>query len=148
MHYRLVAAVESDEAWLEMLRRDVYRELFQATWGGWDEERHLRHFSECIDQGHISIMQADDERIGMIQLFEESHAVIVGEIQVQSSDQNRGVGTRVLRDVIAAAHSRRKSVRLSVALKNDRAFRLYERLGFRPTGRSDTHNHMECAPCT
>lgn len=30
--YRLVPATESDQAWLEQLRRSVYRDLFFATW--------------------------------------------------------------------------------------------------------------------
>ncbi len=39
MEYRLIGALASDEEWLERLRRDVYQELFQTTWGGWDEAR-------------------------------------------------------------------------------------------------------------
>lgn len=46
MAYQLVLAVREDEAWLEQLRRAVYQELFLATWGGWDEARHLRHCAE------------------------------------------------------------------------------------------------------
>ena len=146
MKYQLISALPSDEAWLENLRRSVYQELFQATWGGWDEARHMRHFSECITRGHIFIIELDGARVGMIQIFDEPNAVEVGEIQVQSSSQSRGIGTAVLKDVIADAHQRRKSVRLSVGLKNDKAFRLYERLGFRRVARTETHNHMACEP--
>jgi ribosomal protein S18 acetylase RimI-like enzyme len=52
------------------------------------------------------------------------------------------VGTRVLLDVISGARARGRDVRLSVGLQNEKAIRLYERLGFRPEGRSDTHLHM------
>jgi ribosomal protein S18 acetylase RimI-like enzyme len=38
-----------------------------------------------------------------------------------------------------------KAVRLSVALKNDAALRLYQRLGFRRVAQSETHHHMESA---
>jgi hypothetical protein len=31
-------------------------------------------------------------------------------------------------------------------LKNDKAFRLYQRLGFRRVAQSETHNHMEYEP--
>jgi ribosomal protein S18 acetylase RimI-like enzyme len=82
----------------------------------------------------------------MVQLFDEAEAVEVGEIQIQPERQSRGVGTRVLKDIIAEAHRRRKPVRLRVGLKNERAFRLYERLGFRRVAQSETHNHMECHP--
>ena len=83
MNYQLIAASNEDEAWLENLRRNVYQELFYATWGGWDEARHTRHFSECIARGHIFIIEVDGLRVGMIQIFDEANALEVGEIQVQ-----------------------------------------------------------------
>ena len=148
MKYRLTSAQPSDTAWLEELRRSVYQELFQATWGGWDEDRHRRHFNECIRAGNISIIELDGIRIGMIQIFDEPNIVEVGEIQIQPSHQNRGVGTNVLKDVIADAHQRGKSVRLRVGLKNAKALRLYERLGFRRVTETETHHHMVCEPVT
>lgn len=148
MHYRLISTLPSDETWLEDLRRRVYQELFRATWGGWDETRHRRHFSDCIRRGQISIVEVDGVRVGMVQLFDDAEAVEVGEIQIHPEHQSRGVGTRVLTDIIAEAHRRRKPVRLRVGLKNDGAFRLYERLGFRQVAQSETHKHMECRPDT
>lgn len=90
MNYRMVTASPEDEAWLENLRRSVYQELFYATWGGWDESRHKRHFAECVARGHISIIEVDGIRVGMIQMFDEAEGVEVGEIQVQPADQSRG----------------------------------------------------------
>jgi RimJ/RimL family protein N-acetyltransferase len=146
MEYRLISALASDEQWLEYLRRDVYQELFYATWGGWDEARHARHFTECIKRGNISIIEVDGVRVGMIQLFEEPDTVEVGEIQIQPGEQNRGVGTCVLRDTIKNAHQQQKRVFLTVALKNDKAFQLYHRLGFRQVAQTDTHYRMVCEP--
>jgi GNAT superfamily N-acetyltransferase len=146
LNYQLIAASTEDEAWLENLRRNVYQELFYATWGGWDEARHTRHFSECIARGNIFIIEVDGTRVGMIQIFDEANALEVGEIQVQPAAQNRGVGTVVLKDVIARAHEGRKSVQLRVGLKNERAYRLYERLGFHCVDRTETHYHMVCEP--
>ncbi len=144
MNYRLITALPSDHPWLEDLRRQVYQELFQVTWGGWDEARHLRHFSDCIQRGHISIIEVDGIRAGMVQLFDQPGRVEVGEIQVWTGDQGRGIGSRVLMDIIAEAHRQKKGVHLHVGLKNDKAFRLYQRLGFQWVSRSETHNHMEC----
>jgi ribosomal protein S18 acetylase RimI-like enzyme len=140
---RLVAASLEDRSWLEQLRRDVYQELFTATFGGWDEARHTWQFAKCWDAGFISI---DGVRVGMIQLFEKPHAVEVAEIQIQRSHQSKGLGSRILKDVIARACQQRKKIVLSVGLKNDRAFQLYQRLGFRKVAESATHNHMEWKP--
>ena len=143
LQYQLIDAFPSDLVWLENLRRNVYQELFQATWGGWDEARHVRHFAECVERAHISIIEMDGVRVGMVQRFDAPGCVEMGEIQVQPIHQNRGVGTRVLSDIISDARQRGKTVRLSVGLKNHKAYRLYERLGFRRVAQSDTHNHME-----
>jgi ribosomal protein S18 acetylase RimI-like enzyme len=142
MNYKLVPASNKDEEWLERLRRSVYRGLFIATFGGWDEARHQRHCSECLSRGGISIIEIADRRVGMIQLFHRPDEVEIGEIQIRPSQQNRGIGSRVLKDTIAQAHQRQKKVVLSVALKNERAFRLYERLGFQKVGNNETHNLM------
>jgi ribosomal protein S18 acetylase RimI-like enzyme len=146
MNYKLIPAMQTDEDWLEDLRRDVYQGLFQATWGGWDEDRHKRHFAECIARGNISIIDVNGMRVGMIQLINEPDAVEICEIQVQPSHQNQGIGTTVLKDVIAEAHQLKRNVRLRVGLKNDQAYRLYERLGFRLVARTETHHHMTCEP--
>ena len=144
--YQLVPASIGDQEWLERLRRDVYQELFFATWGGWDEARHARHVAECWKRGGLWIIHIDGARTGMIQLLDQPAAVEIGEIQIHPAHQNLGVGTRVLRDIVARAHQQHKKVSLSVALKNDRAYQLYQRLGFRQVARTDTHNHMACYP--
>jgi ribosomal protein S18 acetylase RimI-like enzyme len=144
--YRLARAKYEDQTWLEQLRRAVYQELFIATWGAWDEARHSRHCTECWERGEIFCVEVDGARVGMIQLFEYADAIEVGEIQIEPPYQGRGIGTRLLRDVIVRARDGRKKVSLSTGLKNHRAFRLYERLGFRRVTQTDTHDHMECTP--
>ena len=142
MKYQLIEASSEDEAWLEGLRRRAYADLFKMTWGGWDEARHLRQFSESIGRGHISIIEVDGERIGMIQLLDHSDAVEIAEIQIDPSHQDRGIGTSVLVGVISNANARGRDVRLSVGLMNPRAIKLYERLGFSSVRQSETHCHM------
>ncbi len=146
MRIRLKAALATDERWLDQLRRNVYEELVRATWGSWDEARHVRQFAECWKLGNISLIEVDGVRVGMIQIFESPDIVEVGEIQIELSHQNRGIGTTMLRDVIERAHRQRKAVRLSLGLQNHGALRLYQRLGFRLVEKTDTHNHLTCEP--
>jgi ribosomal protein S18 acetylase RimI-like enzyme len=144
--YRLVPASTEDETWLGELRRSVYQELFRATFGGWDEARHIRHSKECWNSAHIAIIWIDAMRVGMVQTFEEADWVEIGEIQIQPSHQNLGIGSQILTDVIERSHLLGKSVRLSTGLKNERAHKWYRRLGFRSTGQSDTHYHFSNDP--
>ena len=146
MTHHLILATSEDRPWLEQLRRAVYRDLFSATWGGWDEARHLRQWAECWARGGIYCIEVDEERIGMIQLLERPDAVEIGEIQIQPTHQRRGIGTRILRDTIALAHAQRRKVSLSTGLQNDRAFAPSHRLGFRHVAQTETHIHMEYEP--
>ena len=142
VEYALTPATEEHEAWLEVLRRDVYRKLFDATWGGWDEARHQRHWAGCLASGSICVVEVDGQRAGMLQVFESENALEVGEVQVLPSMQGNGLGTRLLRDVMKRARGMEKGVVLSTGLQNLRAAQLYERLGFRYTGRTETHIHF------
>ena len=146
MRYRLLRAVAHDQRWLDQLRRSVYRDLFIATFGKWDEARHLRHTRECWERGYISIIEVEGERVGMIQLFDETGFVEIGELQIQPSHQNRAIGGRILNDIVDQAHKRGKSVRLSVALKNEQAYRFYQRYGFRLVSTTETHTQLQCEP--
>lgn len=142
VRYRTRDAASEDEPWLEGLRRRAYADLFDATWGGWDEERHSLQFSAFMERGNVSIIEVEGERVGMLQLLDTGDALEVSEIQVDPRYQSRGLGTSVLMDVVSDARARGSDVRLSVGLQNERAIRLYERLGFEVVGSSATHLHM------
>jgi GNAT superfamily N-acetyltransferase len=64
--------------------------------------------------------------------------VEIGEIQIQPSHQNQGIGSRVLTDTMAHVHEQGKKVVLSVALKNERAYRLYRRPGFQKIAQNNS----------
>jgi len=70
----------------------------------------------------------------------------IKEIQIRPPSQRQGYGGRILQDIIELAKTGGVDVMLSLGLKNEGAFRLYERLGFRETERSHTHIHMNNSP--
>lgn len=142
MHYILRNSKDSDREWLDSLRRLVYRELFNTTWGGWDEAKHAEHFEDCWQRGCIQLIEMDGSPIGMIQLHDLDDRIEVGEIQISPAHQNKGVGTQVLVDLIERVREGQKDVVLSAGLKNTRAIRLYARLGFKVVKRSETHVYM------
>ncbi len=143
MKYSLKPASKSDKAFLDMLRRQAYRKLFDATWGEWNEDRHLQHFAQTWEAGAITLIVANRLPVGMIQVLEAGDEVELAEIQILPDQQNLGLGTRVMEDVIDSARKRHKRLSLHLGLKNVGAYRLYKRLGFRDVRRSETHIFME-----
>jgi ribosomal protein S18 acetylase RimI-like enzyme len=64
------------------------------------------------------------------------------EIYLHPDHQGRGIGSCLIRELLAKAQHAAKPVSLSVLKVNTRARRLYERLGFRKAGESETHYVM------
>jgi len=143
MNYTLKNAVEKDKAWLDSLRRDCYKNLFDATWGQWDEERHTRHFVACWDKGNIQIVEREDLPVGMLQVVDIDGGVEICEIQISPEHQGKGLGSVLIGDITSQASDNREKVGLSTGLKNEGAFELYKRLGFKETRRTDSKIYME-----
>ncbi len=142
MPYTLRPAEAGDRTWIEDLRRSVSAELFESTFGGWDEARHRKHCAACWERGGIWVVLVDGEESGMIQLEERDREIEICEIQVARADQNQGIGTRLIEDVITRARVSGSSVVLRVGHKNRDAQRLYARLGFVVTGSTSSHVQM------
>ena len=105
-------------------------ELFpEETWSAaafWNElaESDTRHYVVALLDGEVV------GYAGLATFGDEAHVLTIG---VTRAVQRGGVGTALLRDLLAAAGPRR--VLLDVRVDNATAQRLYERHGFVPIGR-------------
>ncbi|MHC4894671.1 MAG: GNAT family N-acetyltransferase [Planctomycetota bacterium] len=138
----------ADRFWLDDLRRAAYRDLFDATWGGWDEARHRRHFASCWGRGGIELLLIEGQPIGMLQVASGDGHLELSELQILPAHQSRGWGARVVRGLMAAAAQAGLGIELGTGLRNTGAQRLYARLGFRETSRSGTRVHMRWSPAS
>jgi ribosomal protein S18 acetylase RimI-like enzyme len=66
------------------------------------------------------------------------------ELVLCPEHQSRGIGSTLLRAVIARAENEGKPVRLRTCIENHRAQSFYKRHGFREIGRDKTHLLLEC----
>lgn len=104
---------------------------------------HLRHFAACWEAGNIQIVEKESISIGMLQLFETDSAIEISEIQITSRYQGKGLGALIIVDILKRASLNKKKVTLSTGLKNTRALKLYENLGFVVTKTTDAKIYME-----
>jgi len=73
----------------------------------------------------------------------ERHAdVEIHTLCVAPEYQGQGIGTYITQALVNAAEASGRGVVLSVLKANERARRLYERLGFEVVGESSHHYHM------
>jgi len=68
------------------------------------------------------------------------------DIAITAEFQNRGVGTHLLRQLMAEATATGKVLRHMVFVLNDNAHRFYERLGFVIIEDLGAYKHMEWVP--
>lgn len=136
---------DSDREFLYTLLRRSLGPHVEATYGAWDEAWQREHFLASSDPRRHEILEADGEPIGCLLLEEgEPDLLRLHRIFLLPEHQNQGVGTRVMRELLSAASSQGKAVRLRV-FRVSPAVRFYERLGFRRVGQTPTHVLMEHA---
>lgn len=107
--------------------RDRIEPLF-----GWDQRHQEASFAGWFDFQQAAIIVADERDIGWMQTRDGADEVFLGSLYVIPEMQRRGIGTRVLRELIDQSHRSSRALTLAV-MKNNPAIQLYERLGFRVT---------------
>ena len=137
MRYTLRQAAEEDYTYLYNLKVACLKEYVTAIYG-WDEEYQQRHFAKNFEPETIHIIVVDSKDVGQLSVMGAEDEIFIGGIYITPEWQDRGIGTAVIEDVIAAAHESGRAVSLQV-LRGNPARRLYERLGFQVYEETDTH---------
>ena len=128
----LRAARHDDEGFLFALHRAAMRDYVEATWG-WDEHWQRGHFARAYKPGRHAVVvrtgpvPAD---IGRISLTRHWRRTFLRDVELIAAERNRGLGSAVIRAVLALERTEGRGVELLV-LKCNPAQRLYARLGFR-----------------
>ncbi len=117
----------------------------ERAFGRWDEDEQRTRFFATTDPATHEIVLVDDAPVGCLKVALRHDEIALHRVFVLPSHQGRGLGTELVRGVLAEGRRRGLPVRLRVFHVNP-ARRLYARLGFVVTGETDTHVHMEKPP--
>ena len=96
-------------------------------------------------QAQNKIILSANEPIGRILVDRSTDIIVLVDIALSEAHRQRGVGSTLIRNLLAEAASLKKSVKLSVYKLNP-AIRLYERLGFCRTADDGVYLEMYCRP--
>lgn len=138
MDFELRPATDRDRDFLYALHRAAMRESVARTWG-WDEAWQRAHFDARFDPRGVEVIRVGGRDVGAVQAEEREAELYVASLAVAPEAQGRGLGTAVVRALIARAEVRLVPVTLQVLKTNPGARRLYERLGFQTDGETTTH---------
>jgi len=99
------------------------------TFGPWDEQWQRDYFRRTTNPTTHEILELNGEPVGCLLVSEADDRLDLHRILILPAFQNRGIGSRVIADVLQFARAKGKPVRLQVFRVNP-ARRLYERMGF------------------
>jgi ribosomal protein S18 acetylase RimI-like enzyme len=101
--------------------------------GAWDEQDLVARFRQAFDPDDVQIIEVDGVDAGYLQVSESAEEISLAQIHLAAPFRSRGIGTRLIRALMSDARTKGKPVSLAV-VRNNPAFSLYRRLGFRVIG--------------
>jgi ribosomal protein S18 acetylase RimI-like enzyme len=131
-------AVSDDAEFVFRVTEACMRAYAEQTWGAWNEAITRASFTPATHR----IIRCDDQDIGCLALYEMGDHLDLDKLYILPAYQNRGIGTALIRDIIARAAAAGKPVRLSVLAVNP-ARRFYERAGFVVMHSTGERHYME-----
>lgn len=125
-------------------------EVAQTGWSGFEQENFLRQqfsaqhqfYSEQFTSAEFLIIETDTRPIGRIYIDRRPDEIRLIDIALIPDMRGKGIGTRLLKDLLAEAEKADKPVRIHVERFNP-AMHLYERLGFKKIGDTGVYFLME-----
>jgi len=130
---------EADREFLYELLARALGPHIEAAYGAWDEGWQRRHFLETTVPSAHEIVESRGTPIGCLLVEETPQLLEVHRIFILPEHQGRGIGARLMREILAAATRESKCVRVQVLRVNHAGIRFYERLGFQRRGETATH---------
>jgi len=132
----------ADVDWLTEVFLGSLRQAITAARGAWDEARERVQFREQLDLASTRIIQLRGADIGFLLSPDHGDEVELHTLCITPEYQSRGIGSYITRGLVSDARASGRGVVLSVLKANERARKLYERLGFAIVNESVHHHRM------
>jgi len=120
---------ESDEPFVEDVYFETQRWIIEALFGWRGDGVEREKFRESYDVDNTNIILAGGVSVGWWTVQRSTSEIHLAAIYLLSSHQGQGIGSGVIRDLMAEADKACVPIRLSTAAINP-ARGLYARLGF------------------
>ena len=101
-----------------------------------------RHYRTHYPEARFQVIHHEGQPVGRLYVFEGADEIRIMDIALLPAWRGAGIGSALLRDVLARAGELNRSVTLHVE-HNNPARRLYDRLGFRPVSDEGIYVRMQ-----
>jgi len=127
-------ALKSDLEFLLDLRIQTMNAHLTASSLSVSDEAHLQRINYQFE--HALIIEIDKRAIGLLKIVRQADNIELIQIQIAASYQGKGIGRRILNDLIEEAIESEKTITLSV-LKTNKAKNLYSNVDFKIIDETD-----------
>lgn len=134
-------ATVNDEEFVHNLHHEAYRDVVCRQFGEWDISRQDKFFEEKWNPKKFQILLCDGTPCGFLSVEDRSDHIFLSEVVILPAYQGRGIGSQIIDEEMQRALDSGLPVRLQV-LNENRAIKLYKKIGFREYGVTDTHIQM------
>ena len=129
-------ATADDRAPLWALYQSALKPHIASTWG-WDEAWQIAYFEKAFSTSATYVVEAGSDIAGYIQLDINSHDIYLGMLLLAPNVRSRGIGAKLLAEIIRLVHQAGRTMHLRVFRVNGAAKRFYEREGWRVKAEED-----------
>ena len=110
-------ATPEDSEFLYNLKKQTLKQYITKIWG-WDEKDQRNYHKTNFKPEKYHIIQQNGEDIGCISIEEQSNKIMLNIIEIAPEHQNKGIGSKLIRDLIEKGLQENKAVELRVLKVN------------------------------
>ena len=144
MEYHFRNCTLEDFKFLFELKKQNFKCYVDKYWG-WNDTEQKQRLEQDLNEhlAHKKIIMVDGKMIGVYAKHTtEVGDLFINEISLLKEYQNKGIGTKILRKQLKENKINKIRTILQV-FKGNPAKKLYEKLGFKVYGETETHYQME-----
>jgi ribosomal protein S18 acetylase RimI-like enzyme len=132
-------AQENDYDFTFNLLKENMLESFNKNWGGWND----KSFKDNYHKENIRIIEFKNRNEGYVDFKFKTDCGYINQIQLSEKIRGKGLGTNIMLLLEQETSNQGLSkIRLKV-FNDNRAIKLYERLGYKTISQDDTSSIME-----
>ena len=139
---KLIPYTDDDYEFVYEVKKNAYKKYVEECWGAWIEEDQKAYFEKFITavKDNAYIIVADNNKIGFYngEVLENGNYEL-GNICIIDTYQGKGIGTKILKDKLEEYKYTDIEIQY---FKQNPVGKLYERLGFIPSGETEFHYQM------
>lgn len=144
MEYSFRNCTLDDFDFLFELKKENFKWYVDKIWG-WNDDDQKQRLKQDLEEhlAHKRIILVDNKKVGVYAVHTTENAdLFINEISILKEYQNKGIGRKILEEQLK--ENRQKGIRTILQVfKDNPAKNLYEKLGFKVYGETETHYQME-----